>query len=207
MHLSPSRPSRSAFSLMELMVVITIIAILSSIILPAGHAVQKNMKKVDAQKTCTELRTSLMSYFTEYKRFPAFEGGSAKDDVEITTDASTPVMGTLLGIDAKYNRRGIQFFSTRPAKRKGFPGLYNDGSGSVELLDPFLSKKDDKGGDSGESNPYHIKIDANYDNTLKVPSRDESDKDEVIYTNVAVWSLGPDGQPGGTPKSDDITAY
>jgi hypothetical protein len=69
-------------------------------------------------------------------------------------------------------------------------------------LDPFLS------GSGGDSNPYYIKIDSNYDNTLKVPSRSQNGSDEEeIYTNVAVWCLGVDGKKGGSPKSDDITAY
>jgi prepilin-type N-terminal cleavage/methylation domain-containing protein len=202
MHLRFSKNSNRGFSLMELMIVITIIAILSGIVLPAGHQVQQNMKKVTAQKTCTELRTSLMSYFSEYKRFPPFPGGSASDDVEVATDMSSPVIGTLLGVDPTFNRRAIQFFSSRSAKGKGKPGLWKD-SGGVELLDPFLS------GSGGDSNPYYIKIDSNYDNTLKVPAREKTDSDEEeIYTNVAVWCLGVDGKKGSdSGKSDDITAY
>ena len=201
MHSRSLSNSRHGFSLMELMIVITIIAILSGIVLPAGHQVQQNMKKVTAQKTCTELRTSLMSYFSEYKRFPPFEGSTSSDDVEVATDMSSPVIATLLGVDPKYNRRAIQFFSSRSANGKGKPGLWKDSSG-VELLDPFLS------GSGGDSNPYYIKIDSNYDNTLKVPSRSQNGSDEEeIYTNVAVWCLGVDGKKGGSPKSDDITAY
>jgi len=199
----PKLPQNAArgFSLMELMVVITIIAILSSIIIPAGHAVQKNMKKVQAQKTCTELRTALMSYFTEYKRFPAFPGTSGQDTTS-PTDSTSPVMSTLLGVDPTYNRRSIQFFSTRPAKAKGMPGLYKDASGTLELLDPFMS------GSGGQSNPYFIMIDANYDNTLLVPSRTDNGATEEIYTNVAVWSYGADGEQGSQGKSsDDVTAY
>jgi len=215
---SPLKASRG-FSLMELMVVITIIAILSSIIIPAGHAVQKNMKKVQAQKTCTELRTGLMSYFSEYKRFPAFPG-AAGADVTVATDATSPIMPTLLGVDVTYNRRSIQFFSTRPAKAKGMPGLYRASGGELELLDPFMS------GQGGNSNPYYVMIDSNYDNTLLVPTRDSGGSGggsgadggggggggggttEEIYTNVAVWSYGADGEQGSTGKSsDDVTAY
>jgi prepilin-type N-terminal cleavage/methylation domain-containing protein len=204
MHPNLPQNARRGFSLMELMVVITIIAILSSIIIPAGHAVQSNMKKVQAQKTCTELRTALMSYFTEYKRFPAFPnaaGGGA--DGTFATDASSPVMSVLLGTNATLNRRSIQFFSTRPAKAKGMPGLYRSADGSVvELLDPFLS------GSEGNSNPYFIMIDMNYDNTLQVPSRTDQGATEQIFTNVAVWSYGVDGIQGSEGKSsDDVTAY
>jgi prepilin-type N-terminal cleavage/methylation domain-containing protein len=203
MHPNLPLKRRSGFSLMELMVVITIIAILSSIIIPAGHAVQSNMKKVQAQKTATELRTALMSYFTEYKRFPAFPGGGNGTDTTVATDSTTPVMRTLLGVDTTFNRRGVQFFSSRPAKGKGMPGLYRSADGStVELLDPFLS------GSGGSSNPYYIMIDANYDNSLQVPSRTQTGSTEEIFTNVAVWSYGVDGVLGSQGKSsDDITAY
>lgn len=195
--------ARSGFSLMELMVVITIIAILSSIIIPAGNQVQKNMKRVQAQKTCTELRTALMSYFTEYKRFPALQGNTGAD-ITVPTDASNPLMGTLLGVDPTFNRRGVQFFSTRPAKQRGMPGLFRSGDGTqLELLDPFMAAPD------GNSNPYFVMIDTNYDNTLQVPSRGTEDSPtEQIFTNVAVWSYGPDGQQGSqSGRSDDVTAY
>ncbi len=188
---------------MELMVVITIIAILSSIIIPAGHAVQGNMKKVQAQKTCTELRTALMSYFSEYKRFPPFTSTNAGTDSTFATDSSSPMMPTLLGVDAVNNRRSVQFFSTRPAKGQGLPGLYRGQNGAIELLDPFLSAA---GGST--SNPYYIMVDSNYDNSLMVPARGANGGTEEIFSNVAVWSYGIDGVQGSQGKSsDDITAY
>lgn len=202
MDIKRSPIASGGFSLMELMVVITIIAILSSIIIPAGTQVQRNMKKVQAQKTCTELRTALMSYFTEYKRFPALSGNTGQDAV-FPTDSSTPLMRTLLGTDIQFNRRAIQFFSTKPAQRRGMPGLFASPDGStVELLDPFLS------GPSGVSNPYYVMVDLNYDNTLVVPSRNPGEQTEQIFTNVAVWSFGFDGVQGSqNTKSDDVTAY
>lgn len=204
MHANLPQNARRGFSLMELMVVITIIAILSSIIIPAGHAVQGNMKKVQAQKTCTELRTALMSYFSEYKRFPPFTAAaSGSDDSTVPTDSSSPIMPTLLGVDQTNNRRSVQFFSSRPAKGKGLPGLYRGSDGTIELLDPFLSAS---GGTT--SNPYYIMIDSNYDNSLQVPARGSKGGTEEIFSNVAVWSYGVDGIKGSQGKSsDDITAY
>ncbi len=208
MHPIFPRTARRGFSLIELMVVITIIAILSSIIIPAGKAVQDNMKKVQAQKTCTELRTALMGYFSEYKRFPAFQaagGGGAGGDLLVATDESSPVIATLIGQEPTFNRRGIQFFSNRPAKQRGMPGLWQISPGSYELLDPFGSKP----GSNGDSNPYYIMIDTNYDNSLIVPKRSgNAGETEQIFTNVAVWSYGMDGVEGSTGRSsDDVYAY
>jgi hypothetical protein len=47
-------------------------------------------------------------------------------------------------------------------------------------------------------------IDTNYDNTLHPPARPPRVGNGKIYTNVAVWSCGKDGRPGG---GDDVTAY
>jgi len=199
MHPCPSSSARRGFSLIELMVVITIIAILSSIVIPAGHAIQKNMKKVEAQKTCTEIRTALMSYLSEYKKFPSINPGGG--ELEIPTDSTNALVATLIGQDPTFNRRGIQFYSAKPAKKQGMQGLWQVGGTSFELLDPFGA------GSNGSSLPYYVMFDSNYDNSLTVPAR-SGNGTEQIFTNVAVWCLGADGALGSSgSSSDDVFAY
>lgn len=198
---------KRGFSLVELLVVITIIGILSSIIIPAGQGVQKTMKKTKCQKTATELRSALTNYFSEYKRFPAVSsgGGGGARDQTIPTDASNNLMTALVGQDPTINRRGIQFYSGRPAKAPGFPGLNSSNGTKFELRDTFLSSSQA----TGTSNPYYVIWDADYDKKMQVPSRTSSGQKEYIYTQVAVWSYGPDGVEGsaGGTKPDDVFAY
>ena len=140
---------RSGFTLMELLIVITIIGILASILIPVGSQVQKYMRKVQAQKTCVELRTALMNYFSEYKRMPQVTGtGVSSDgkDFEIITQGGNPLIAALMTAhDAQqavetYNPRKVKFFSSRTSRRPGSPGVYKEASGYA-LYDPLdLSK-------------------------------------------------------------------
>jgi hypothetical protein len=154
-----------------------------------------------------------MSYQSEYKRFPAITasggsgggggggGGAPAPEEEIPTDGSNPLVATLVGQEQTYNRRGIQFYSAKPAKRQGMQGLWQVGQGQFELLDPFLAK------DGSSSHPYYVMFDSNYDNSLTVPARSGSGT-EQIFVGVAVWSLGADGVLGANGKtSDDVYAY
>ncbi len=201
MKTSTSTPGRleHAFSLMELLVVITIILILSAILLPAGHTVTKTMRKVEAQKTASELRTGMVNYFSEYKRFPNISGGSSGGDTVIQTDGSTGLLTALLGIGGSastqsINPRGTQFFSAKTAKSDGRKGIWASG-GSHKLYDPW-------GG------YYFVQYDSDYSNAMTVPSRTGSGTEE-IYSSVAVWSYGENGELGGPSgkRNDDVYSY
>lgn len=189
---------RSAFTLIELLVVITIIGILTGIMLPVGHQVMKSMRKTQATKTATELRTALMNYYTEYKRFPALQT-STSTDTEVKTDESTGLITALMAVPdsqhtKQFNRRGILFFSTKTAKSKDGPGVWGSGS-NYKLNDPW-------------GMPYIVAYDSNYDNQIEVPSKVGGGK-EPLFASVAVWSWGPNAEEGKgkEKKNDDIYAF
>ncbi|MFT5470645.1 MAG: prepilin-type N-terminal cleavage/methylation domain-containing protein [Verrucomicrobiales bacterium] len=191
---------RKGFTLVELLVVIVIIGILTSILLPVGSQVMKSMRKTTAGKTATELRTALTNYYTEYKKFPPVNQGSGQD-TEIFTDGSTGLIAALMAVSGhpateKLNRRGEQYFSSKMAKKKkGSPGVHKKGN-TFSLLDPW-------------GMPYIIAFDSNYDDQLEVPERESGNGTEIIFTNVAVWSYGPNMEKGKgrENKNDDIGTY
>lgn len=190
---------------MELLVVMTIIAILMGILLPVGHQVNKQTRKTMALKTGTELRSAMMNYYSEYKRFPTGDvlkstSSSGGGDIEVETDGSSGLVAGLIAMPdndtaREINPRRILFFTTRKAKTPKSGGVWQDGS-SVQLNDPW-------------GTAYRVLWDANYDNVIKVPSRDGSGTED-LYAGVAVWSYGPDkaeGKGEGSSKNDDIHAY
>lgn len=189
--------SQRGFSLVELLVVITIIGILTSIAIPIGNKVRQRGAMVHATQAATQLRTALMNYKSEYKRFPQLQGGEG--DTEIETDGSSGLITALLAVPnapatEKYNRRKIPFFSGRPAKTSRSGGIVRNGA-ECKLNDPW-------------GNPFIILYDSDYNNELEVPSGEGEGTKRVSLT-VAVWSYGPNGEPGkGTgSKNDDIYAF
>jgi len=201
---TPPGGTRSAFSLMELLVVLTIIGILATIMMPAGQQVIKAMRKTQATKTATELRTAIMNYYSEYKRFPDFQDGVQDHfgDTLVETSGESGVVDALLAVPdsqlaEEFNRRGISFLSAKPAKEKGQSGVWKTDDGSYELYDPWGSY-------------FQVLYDSNMDNAIKAPSKDDGAFDDFVITDVAVWSYGPDGEaaePGSDKRNDDIYAY
>lgn len=194
----------AAFTLLELLVVLTIIGILASLVMPAGHQVTMAMRKTQATKTATELRTALMNYYSEYKRFPALQGGSGVEeldgDIKVETSGESGIVAALLAVPddpvaQKLNRRGISFLSAAPAKQKGQGGVWKEGD-KYELYDPW-------------GNYFFILFDSNYDNAIRAPSRVDGSFGEKVIADVAVWSYGPNKEngKGSGKKNDDIYAY
>ena len=190
--------NRSGFTLVELLVVITIIGILTGILLPVGHQVMKSMRKTQATKTATELRTALMNYYTEYKRFPAVDSAGGGGDTKIQTDGSKGLISALMAVPGgktdQLNRRGILFFSTKKAKTQNSAGVFGSGT-TYKLNDPW-------------GMPYTVVYDTDYNNQIEVPKRDGSGN-EPIFATVAIWSFGPNQEEGKGPdrKNDDVYAF
>ncbi len=201
----PEQDASAGFSLVELLVVLTIIGILTSILLPAGHQVTKAMRKTEAQKTATELRTAVMNYYSEYKRYPPVAGAAGTGgDVTVETSGSNGLITGLMAAPGstyteEINRRRILFFSTRKAKRPGMAGVYPEGDGYA-LYDPFFDP-------DNNDNYYRVVFDANYDNVIQVADRSGSGTED-LFAGAAVWSYGPNRVPGSTKgKNDDVYAY
>lgn len=204
-----------AFTLLELLVVITIIGVLAGLSIPTGDMVMKTMRKMEASKTATELRTAMMNYFSEYKRFPTLEesggvqkmsDGHSDGDTEVETSGDSGLISALMAepdnqVAEKLNRRGVQFFSAakakqKPESQKGPGGLWKEGD-QYELFDPW-------------GNYYHIMFDSNGNGVIKPPSKTDGSSGEELMAEVAVWSYGPDheaGKGGNSKKNDDVYTY
>lgn len=188
------------FTLVELLVVILIIGILTGVLLPVGHQVMQAMRKVAASNTASDLRTALKNYSTEYKKFPPIQQGSRSADIKIKTDSSNGLITALMAVKdsaavKELNPRAVQFFTTRTARKPGRAGI-NGNSAPFSLLDPW-------------GNPYIVSFDSNFDKQLEVPERKSGAGTEIIFTTVAVWSWGPNGEEckGREDRNDDIYSY
>jgi len=175
---------------------IALFVVVTGIFIPLGYSHTGHPRDHHALRAATELRTAIMSYYSEYKVFPAVPGATKDSFGDDVLDTRNNLLVEMLlgesGPATAINRRRIQFFSARSAKGPISPGLWKDPvTGRCHLLDPW-------------GNPYFLMIDTNSDNTLHPPARPSGVGNEEIYTNVAVWSCGKDGRPGG---GDDVSAY
>ncbi|MHA3774851.1 DUF4190 domain-containing protein [Verrucomicrobiota bacterium sgz303538] len=161
--------------------------------------------RLQATRTDVELIiTAIRSYVTEYGRYP--EVPSFRVDAGDLLVGEDPYTGhrssnadlffvlraVPQGANAnhKLNPRRIVFLQTRdvadPANPQG--GIGPDGV-AYDLW--------------GE--PYRVEIDANYDNHLPLPWREQGS--DTTRANVLVWSAGPDRQTNRTTTSDDISIW
>jgi hypothetical protein len=107
---------RAIFGVIISWTVLTVVG--AGILIPIGCPTPGHPKEVQAQKTATELRTAIMSYYSEYKVFPAVPGAtkdSFGDDVLDTRNNLLVEM--LLGERAQpLLSTGVGFSSSRPVR-------------------------------------------------------------------------------------------
>lgn len=180
------------FTLMELMVVMAIIAVLIGILVPVSSSAMREMRKVQAQKTCSDLRSAIMMFQTEYKRFPAVNGVHPGTDSVIETDANTGLISVLVAMPnnalvEQVNRRGIAYFSDKAARSEDKPGVYRKDN-NAQLKDPW-------------GNFYRVIMDTDYNNQIEVETGEGANR--VIYNVLAVHSFGPNKKIGGGGQRDD----
>lgn len=176
-----------------------LIAISLAIGIPIGQVVLRNQKIGRASKTAVELRTAILNYYTEYKRYPSLN--EAAGDTEVLTDGSNHLISALMPAQPEGNipnhvsRRGILFFSAPRAKSVESPGVFGERP-NLGLNDPW-------------GNPYAVVYDSNYDGVIEIPKLDIPAQLNTIRGDVAVWSSGRNGAFGMADEdyNDDIYAY
>ena len=162
-------------------------ALATALVLTSCLPAQKRMLETMAMRDAMELRSALMNFQAEYRRFPTLSDSQADGDWvgETTPDLITGLIGEG---DKDWNPRKITFYAARMAE-KNRSGLTETSSGEYQLIDPW-------------GNPYQVAIDTNYDQKLSIP-QDGADSLELRY-EVAVWSCGVDGVSG---TDDDVRTF
>lgn len=148
-------------------------------------------------RTASDLRSAIIMYQTEHKRFPALPGLPADGDALLDTSEANGLISVMTGapgnaLAAQLNPRGIAYFTERSAKSAADPGLWYSGSGA-HLKDHW-------------GNYYRVIMDSDYNNQVDIKYPDGSV--EAVYNVFVIHSLGKNGVMDRTPgfKDDDIFA-
>ncbi len=171
------------FTLIELLVVIAIIAVLMGLAFPAFQSVQNSAKRTQARNDVTQLVTAVTAFYTEYGRYPLPPGAPSSDDFTYGAGAGSPnrmLIQILMGKDAAANPRQIAFLTPTIAKQDGGYGVWLDNSGepTSEFHHPWSRP--------GNTAPYQIRIDADYDGQVTDPE----DSQRMLPLGVVAWSPG-----------------
>jgi prepilin-type N-terminal cleavage/methylation domain-containing protein len=226
MNTSPLRSRGvAAFTLLELLVVIAIIAILMGILIPVVAIIQDRARRAEAKAAELSIVTAVKSYYIEYGKYPAVDGGTAPpvEDVLVGDAAGTATTSNAAlfyvlrarpdataNPNNQFNPRKVLYFdgkgaSNREMPRSGFADFPSPSAVLGAFYDPW-------------GNQYCISLDANYDNYItKIPHTDFQSTAAPPPTGVAVFSLGKDGIVGsqktngayqrGANISDDVISW
>lgn len=157
---------------------------------------QQWLKQRDAQKTVSDLRSAILMYQTEYKRFPSFPSVTSGADSVVTTSANDELMIALcpdLPVLAPHqSRRQIVYFSAAKARSESDPGFWRTPSG-VHVRDAW-------------GRFYVVYLDTDYDGKIEITYPDGSV--EILPSIIVVRSLGRNGVIDHTPghRDDDVMA-
>lgn len=152
---------------------ITIIAILAGLAFPAMTGALEAAKKAEATAMCTQLKTALTSYLTEYGAW----SGVLDTSGEITSDTNA-LAELLLGESTGSpdpNPRKIVFMEFNEKS------LEDRSDATQGFLDPW-------------GQPYSIKVDHDYNNQIAAPTDVNPDGQDPIRTTAIIWSDGKDGE-------------
>jgi len=182
-------------------VVIAIIAILASAGFAVGNKALQSARKTMALKVCSGIELGVNNFFTEYNSLPTEETvdpeletdtGTGLDFVRIMLASEpTPATGTIMNV------KGIKFLEVKEGKANKDGLIYNTAGTEVQgLFDPW-------GG------PFHVILDANYDEKIEVQPKAAAAKKILNGRRVAAWTNGADGvEDGITGKvMDDVMTW
>lgn len=184
--LSSIRSNRviNGFTLVELLVVMAVLAILTGIMIPVIGSMVRKAVDSRTENTCFRLKSSISSYFTDYRRFPV-RVSDRNLDSPFFSDHS--LMDALLSAESEsgpegLNPKRIAYFTGKQARSAG-SGRYHSGvklseGGAGELWDPL-------------SEYYRIGLDLDNNNRIFSPSWFSETSKELSGT-VFVWSGGRD---------------
>lgn len=218
MRMNPQARRKAGFTLVELLVVMVIIALLAGLIFAAGPGVVRLVRKQSVQNDIQQLKIAIMSYYTEYGRYPVSSELQGEDCLIGGDDgsaASTAEMMKVLmaepegwNVDHGLNPKRISFLSPRPAK------------GTTEH--PKNGVAEDGGYYDMWGNEFKILLDTNYDDRILCTANSQfnytdveiMDDDGAFKASVMVLSVGEDetfgkkGEPNPVYKgSDDVPSW
>ena len=198
------KTNNRGFTLVELLVVIAIIAVLAAISIPIGLRVYNSAKKTAAAAAMKQTVESVNAYYRghntlTYNISPSESGKSSADnpadgEAAEATAGYDAFIAALTGEGSGTQTR-IKYLKLQDAKHADTEdvadGITRDSSNIAHgMVDPW-------------GNPYHLQIDADYDEAIEI--------DCSGYTNetangkrFAMISAGPDGEFG---NEDDVQSY
>lgn len=153
------------------------------------HPIHGHPPEIRVRKAASELEKALEFYRLEYQRFPEI----AESNSDFSGETPPDLITALLAVrdheaTERLNRRRVQFFTARRAKKTNRIGIVKTSDGSFQLLDWW-------------GQPYQLFLDTNEDGKIRIPKPNGNFR--VADGQVFVISAGPDRVIG---TKDDVFA-